>query len=451
MPGRLNELNNLLEEPRETLDVELKEDLEIKKDKNHRALIAKEIIALANNGGGYLIIGYREHDDGSYEPKPLNKNQLSKWSTDNVQSIIEKYVDPTFQCEVHHVERSNSTDKFPIIIVPGNHKVPVRSKAGSPDGKTITQKRVYVRRPGPTSEEPQTTTEWDQLFDRIIRNRRSELLDAMRSIIEGTLPTVTAAEIQGNDNLSSFREAGIKRWERLVSSLPYGATPKFPLGFYDCSFEIEEVPDHKSLAELRDVVRLAVRDYTGWPAFLMIDREPFTPKPVDGSIEFWRGPEKDGTLTIAPHHDFWRISPNGLFFTRRGYPEDGVFTDLSIGKYFDLTYPIQKLAETVMEVALIARDLAANHSNINCHFQFSGLKGRELVSIASPGRIILDGKVCQQEAYEARTRIAVQSLPDLLPELVSEVMSPLYELFDFFVLPKRLVEEEIQKLLSRHH
>jgi hypothetical protein len=46
------ELGDLLAEPREALDVEVKEWLELT-DANHRALVAKEIIALAIHGGGY--------------------------------------------------------------------------------------------------------------------------------------------------------------------------------------------------------------------------------------------------------------------------------------------------------------------------------------------------------------------------------------------------------------
>jgi hypothetical protein len=39
--------------------------------------------------------------------------------------------------------------------------------------------------------------------------------------------------------------------------------------------------------------------------------------------------------------------------------------------------------------------------------------------------------------------VALDALPDALPELVFAILAPLYELFDFFRLPKRLVEEEL--------
>jgi hypothetical protein len=88
---------------------------------------------------------------------------------------------------VHQTARA-SPDRHPIIAVPGGHRVPIRR--GSPDGKTLVPHRVYIRRPGPTSEEPKTADEWDRLFERILQNRKDELLDAMRAIMAGVIPAV---------------------------------------------------------------------------------------------------------------------------------------------------------------------------------------------------------------------------------------------------------------------
>ena len=68
------DLDDLINEPRETLDVEVKEWLDLT-DNDHRAMIAKEIIALANHGGGFLVIGFKEKPDGTFQPstgRPVN-------------------------------------------------------------------------------------------------------------------------------------------------------------------------------------------------------------------------------------------------------------------------------------------------------------------------------------------------------------------------------------------
>jgi predicted HTH transcriptional regulator len=101
IPPRSPELNQLVAEPRETLDVEVKEWLDLTSN-DHRALVAKEVIALANHGGGYLIIGFEELSDGSFKPVSSSPVTLDGWSQDAIQSIVAKYVDPTIQCRVVH-------------------------------------------------------------------------------------------------------------------------------------------------------------------------------------------------------------------------------------------------------------------------------------------------------------------------------------------------------------
>ena len=53
-------LTDLVENPRETLDVELKDWLDLRGSQEHKAQLAKALLALANHGGGYLLIGFEE-------------------------------------------------------------------------------------------------------------------------------------------------------------------------------------------------------------------------------------------------------------------------------------------------------------------------------------------------------------------------------------------------------
>ena len=54
-----------------------------------------------------------------------------------------------------------------------------------------------------------------------------------------------------------------------------------------------------------------------------------------------------------------------------------------------------------------------------------------------------------QDSYKATETVLLSALPSALPELVFAILSPLYELFDFFQSPKRLVEEELALLLRQ--
>jgi hypothetical protein len=52
----------------------------------------------------------------------------------------------------------------------------------------------------------------------------------------------------------------------------------------------------------------------------------------------------------------------------------------------------------------------------------------------------------EQDAFEATQTVALDAILETLPEVVHAILAPLYELFGFFVLPKRLVEEELASL-----
>ena len=438
------DLDDLINEPREAMDVEVKEWLDLN-DNDHRAALAKEIIALANHGGGYIVIGFKELADGTFEPARPRPDTLDAWSQDAIQAIVAKYVDPGVQCRVFH-RTATSGEKHSVIAIPGGHRIPVRAKAGSPDGKRLVANRVYIRRPGPNSEEPRTAEEWDRFLERCLQNRQAELLDAMRSIMAGVIPTSAPMTPTRLDQLTGFEQQAAARWEARIAPLSKDAPPRFNHGHYDVGFAIDGDFDRVSLAELRDVIQSAVRNHSGWPPFLTINRSPFTPKPVDGAVECWIGPDTDGTYDRPAHHDFWRISPEGLLFTRRGYPEDGGIKGVQPGTSFDITMPTWRLGEAILEAGYIAQALDAGDANLICHARWTGLAGRTLVSRGNPNRLLLQGHRTTQGSYEATKTVTVSALPAALPEVVFALLMPLYELFDFFKLPKRLVEEELAEM-----
>jgi hypothetical protein len=148
---------DFLASPRELLDFEIKQWLDLKNE-NHRGLLAKAMIAMENHGGGYVLIGYKEGNP----PIPAEEgrpNDLAIYSSDTLGSILRRYAEPVFNVDIVHVQHPENGGMFPVVIVPGTAAVPVRSKSQSPNGKTITINTYYIRRPGPAGEPIQTAHE----------------------------------------------------------------------------------------------------------------------------------------------------------------------------------------------------------------------------------------------------------------------------------------------------
>lgn len=436
------ELVALISQPREALDIEIKEWLDLATNE-HRAKLAKEMIALANHGGGRVLLGLAETPNG-FAPAGQSPYPMASYGQDAIQSIVSKYIDPPFQCHVSLIDHGGS--RYPVIQVPGGHRVPVRAKAGSPDQKDLVAGRTYVRRPGPNSEEPRTNEDWDAIFGRCIRNRKDELLDSLRAVLEG-LPPKMPPEPTPQEELAKLVQIDRERWRSRVSKVPKGETPWLPKGYFDLAFQLDPPTSSIPLLDLRNLVRQEVKNHSGWPPFVTIDRDPHSPKVVDGAVEFWFGPEKDGTVDTADHHQFWRVSPQGHFFVRSGYPEDGGRGGVTPGTVLDITSPTWRLAETLIEVHAMGIAMGGRDSTMHYIGEWTGLRGRKLTSI-SGRRMLHDGYRALQSDYRAAGSIPLVQLIDLLPELVYAILAPMYELFDM-KLPKQLVVEEIVKLTQR--
>lgn len=171
----MDDLTRIVLEPEETLEIELKAWLDLTAVE-HKAKLAKELIALANHGGGLVILGI---DDKSLAA--INRPDGYAVDADAVNGIVARYADPVFHCSVREVEG------HPVIGVPGNHTVPIRATRGSPNGE-IQQYAYYIRRAGPNSEVPQNGLEWDELIRRCIDNREAEL-EAMVTRVAKALQT----------------------------------------------------------------------------------------------------------------------------------------------------------------------------------------------------------------------------------------------------------------------
>ena len=171
-------INNLSE----GMDVEVKNWLNGLADTDAQAKLAKEIVALANCGGGEIYVGFSDDGEGhpEIEPKPGERDAFAQ---DRISSLIERYATPSFQCTVGLFRREGSKIDHPVITVPGEHRTPVWAKRGGSDPSRLKAGTVYVRRPGGASEPARTQDDWERLLDRLVRARRDEMLDAIRDVL----------------------------------------------------------------------------------------------------------------------------------------------------------------------------------------------------------------------------------------------------------------------------
>ncbi len=228
---------------------------------------------------------------------------------------------------------------------------------------------------------------------------------------------------------------------------PEDAAPRFPHGHLQLAYTILgdfQRPALSSLVEELARVKVPLR---GWPLFLLPGRPNEGPYPVDGLVEAnlsasWGG---DRMLVDAAHQDFWRVSPTGKAFIIRGLQEDGQDSrDRTPGSAFDLTIPIWRTGEGLLHAERFARALGAQEAEVLYRVVYSGLEGRAITDL-SGRRWVLD-RVSRQNTFSNEVTVESSKIGELLPELVFQLLEPLYALFDFLKLNPSMVQEELQKM-----
>lgn len=435
------ELQPLLSEPREALDAEYKGWLNLTENE-HRAVLAKAAIALANHGGGYIVIGFEEREHAFLSSK--RPEGLTEITQDDVNAAIRRYATPEFHCDTHRVTHPETGNIHPVIVVPGNLTEPVMSRRDCPN--VIMQNRCYIRKPGPRSEEPQTAEEWRTLLQRCLRAGREDMLEAIRSIVSGRVaPTIPERNVASE--LHAFIEESRRRWEVLTSDLPPDAPARFPLGYYEMGFLLVGARPFSGLSDLQDRLEVARRiRLTGWSTFLSMTKPGLGPYAHGNAIEAWVGrPVDDDPMAREPaFSDFWRASPDGKLYTIRGYKEDSLPDRARPGSVIDVTLPVWRVGEGLLFAARLA-EAFEDVEAIAIECRFTGLRNRTMVSVTGD-RAMFDNRVSQSDEIAMTSVATSEQIRDNLAEIMHALLAPLYERFDLLRLPFELVDTELTRL-----
>jgi len=433
------ELDRLTAYPREDLDCELKGWLNLA-ERRSAATIAKACLALANHGGGYLLVGFEEQA-GAWTATA--SEMVERYTQDDINGFVSRYADPVFHIEVHHIVHATAGSTHPVLIVPGGHRVPIRCRSACEN--VLAENAYYIRRPGPSSEPPRTTEEWNALIRRCVLNDREALL---RQLTAALAPPAVAPAVEV---VPPRHEAWIAKAEKrfqAVQQATYGSLDANPLrhGTWMAAFTMDVREPGLSLRAFRERLYRCVGRETGWPIGLFMERENSRPYATDGLIEAWLGERQSKE---AGHSDFWRASPQGEFATFRGYQDDDIANEgRAPGECLNWLVFVWRVGELLLYLDRFAKEFAEAGSAAQVTMRWTGLRGRRLVNTSSEYHLA-DIYRCHDDVVETSLRIANGTVDANMSELVGELTRPLFDAFDFFELSKTIRDAELQKLLRR--
>lgn len=146
----------------ETPTLDYKESVDLS-TRDGCAGLAKDVIAMANAGGGTIIIGVAEKTKGQFERVGLSNTILEAFETTLVNKSLRSFMDPSIYVGVRKVADGGET--FVFLQIPGAEGAPILAKKNNQNA-SLYQGRIYIRNTAAESREITDYLELKQLLDR---------------------------------------------------------------------------------------------------------------------------------------------------------------------------------------------------------------------------------------------------------------------------------------------
>lgn len=449
----------LVERPGESLAVEIKTWIDLNSVQGQAKLV-RTTLALRNFDGGFFLIGF---DDKSLLPDMQNVplDVKKEFHPDKICALVARFASEPFEVAVEFVERDNVL--FPVIVIPPGIRTPVAAKSDLliDDTKIVTAGDVYIRTLN-ANRRPSSAKahwkDWPSLVDICFNNREADIGRFVRRHLSG-LSTENLKRILGaidEDNpehppephrLQKLLDQGRHRFSEVVAnrSLTLPQT-----GYWEVAMFLEGPIPPQDFGKFINLLSSCNPEYSGWPVWLVSSNFA---NEADRPHVFNEGWEALIALPSGRHTDFVQFDPKGNFYHLRALFDDLSLTDRSPtpGTGLDFALPVLDSAEAIAVGLAFAKAMGCAEDNCTLEFAFrwSGLRDRELNSWTYPGRYISPGRKAYQDEITLYQSVPLSTPPSAIGGLLTSMLSPLYALFNGFVLGPQTIEELSAQLVER--
>ncbi len=474
-------IDALLSNPREGLNVEIKDWIE-PRSVHGQAKIVRACIAMRNQNGGFLQIGF---ENGTWIPNLDNApaDVRSTWYLDEIQGFVSKFASDLFEVHLRFGERDGQ--EFPVLEVEPGVRSPIASKRELTDPQDTSKKlvkmhAVYVRSlsaNGTASTSEAKYGDWAELtrhcFDNLeadigrfarrhLGNIDPEAARALAEALSGALAGTSAAPVPSKplpqvraltflqDGHERFQQEKVKR--DLTTVQRHGSLEAAAI--IDSDVELSGAPTEEFL----NLLNAANPRYTSWP--LWVDGRGFKDHGGDPEPYTFQGGWEDFLYSYEAgswfnHLDFWRAEPAGKFYLYRGFEDD--FTE---GQGYpeamttlDFGMAIWRVAEAIAVPMAFAKamGLAPESTSLYYAFRWSGLRGRYLSSWTEPRRSLSSRYECRrQDMIDSPVlTIPLDTPTSALGSFVRAATADLFAAFGGFEPGSGVTEKLTEEMLAR--
>lgn len=423
-------LQQLVDDPQESMAVELKRWLDPDSETG-REKIAKACLALYNSNGGHLVIGIT--DDCVPDTESVPDDVRAKFHSDAIHAVVSRFSYTPFEVAVDYVVRDGQ--EYPVISVPSGVTTPAVTKSAL---RSIQPDEVYVRsltaNNTVSSVKPQRR-DWERLIRHCLDNREADIgaffrrhlgvttdMDALRAAF--SLPQSL------EERVVELLDDGRSRYEELNQRAEHP-----DVGHIEIGFIIEGPTDQSFRADQKFLHRLQHhrRDVTGWPPFVYIhnqnapDLNPYT---SDGA---WQANMSVPPMGMGPPTlDFWRMCPDGHFYTLRAIEDDMSQDRVEPLKFLDPVLHTRRIAEAIALGVAFAEAMSYElpKTQVAFAFRWTKLNGRKLYPWANPDRLLRQMPTCIDDQAIETVLVPAETPRSALSQYVEKVLAGLLLRFE---------------------
>lgn len=439
---------NLLRYPHERPNVDYKAAVAFRKRDAFGAKLIKHILALANGGGGTLVIGFREDDHKQPVPDEAMSPEIASTYdptvlTPAVNEAVRGTTGVTLQIHKHPYEGVT----YPIITVEPFQDIPYfcAVERRDEDGKMLLkQGALYIRSGDSATVELATPEDWLRLLDVAVTRRQDDLLARFGALMRqlGVMPP----EAQGPAAEQLKRE--FQQWVDAQTAQAYGLAAEgnrtLP-GSYRFAYGPLEPVSPRIDAELRRAMQEARRPNTGWPIGLMPQgfRNPHDrTEAVD-----------DGVRTVigqhdTSHFDYWLLARTGNFFLLRNLQEDVDYgtPGFRAGSFLRTSTVVWRVAEAVDHCVALYRALGVGgEAQVFFEVEYGGLNGRTLFD---DQHILFHGGAATRDTVRFVRLVSLDQLVADADSIVQDAVREVLSVFGFFEVPPTYVGRQLLEYRS---
>lgn len=392
--------------------------------------LVKDILAIANTGGGFLVIGVQEKSKGQYVLVGLTEEDASTWETTQLNQFLASYAEPPINASLRKVEVEGKT--FVVIGVPEFPNVPHICKKEYPE--VLAAPALYVRTDANESAPVRRVNEFHALIELAVRKRGDAIIDTLRHILhEGERERHPIAEKQFAEQIQEFRVRFDSVAQFASDFQGWREFHAFPASFRSGLIKVEAL----------------------WSAVQAAD-DNF------GYVPLLYGPEKATKDGFEAHvaittrdgermESFWQVRDTGLLSHRelmreearkyQGWPE-------LPRPFLDTVYTCHYLARAIFCACRFFESLDLADDPITMRFMLFGTRGRRLLDL-EPESWELGVYECALEEVEVKCSHDLQVWRASTVDITGEIMKEIAWKFNWRDPPTKVFKNYAEKLLTR--